>query len=539
MKASTKMFIITACLLGCYGCKEEAIQEYSILPEPQQMEYVSGTFKVKDGIRIAFPSELASEAALASQYLSADFGISAILKEGKKSGNITLLLDASVLPEHPEGYILDIKKKGIVIKAKATDGILYGIQTLRQLVRTENGKLLVQTGTIIDYPTFGWRAFMLDDSRYFHGKEAVYRLLDNMSRLKMNVFHWHLTDYEGWRIEIKKYPDLTKIGAYRDSTVREAWWRQVGVGGMHIDRKPHGGFYTQNDIKEIVAYAAARNITIVPEIEMPGHAYAAIASYPWLGTARKNEKPGFIWGQNDLFDVTDPKVITFFHDVLTEVMALFPGQVIHIGGDEVDYTNWKQSASVNKYMKENGIKSAADLQIDFTSRMSQWITSKNRRMMGWYEITGAKIHGWQKAEDNVTEKRLAPGTIVHYWEGSPNLAKKAIEDGYDVVNSHNQYTYMDFIYKILPLEKAYSFNPIPDGLTDAQKKKVLGIGCQLWSEFVPDEKSINYKVYPRIAAYAETGWISPDKKDYNRFLKALDYFLNVWKQQGIEYGPLN
>jgi hexosaminidase len=534
MKTSTKIIIATVYLLGCYCCREEAIQEYSILPEPQQIEYASGTFKVKDGISIAFPSELAGEAAFCRDAINRVPTVQPILKEGKKSGNITLLLDASVLPEHPEGYILDIKKKGIVIKANASAGILYGIQTLRQLigrhVETEHAPSL-QCGTITDYPTFGWRAFMLDEGRYFQGKGAVLRLLDNMSQLKMNVFHWHLTDSPGWRIEIKKYPELTNTGAFRDSSEIGTW------GSNKYDGKPHGGFYTQDEIKEVVAYAAARNITIVPEIEMPGHAQAAISSYPWLGTTGKKYKMPCKMGGFDILNVTDPKVIAFFHDVLTEVMALFPGKVIHIGGDEVSYKFWKDSPSISQYMKENGFKTPADLQIDFTNNMSQWLNSKNRHMMGWNEITGDKIHGWQNTNDNITEKRLAPGTIVQFWEGSPSLIKKAIEKGYDIVNSYNQFTYLD--YKGTSLKKAYSFNPVPDELTAEQQKKVLGLGCQMWTEWVPNEQNMNGKVDPRIAAYAETGWTSPDKKAYSHFLKSLDYFLNVWKQQGIEYGEVN
>jgi N-acetyl-beta-hexosaminidase len=269
---------------------------------------------------------------------------------------------------------------------------------------------------------------------------------------------------------------------------------------------------------------------------MPGHANAAIASYPWLGTERKNiQTPGNFPG-TDTYDVTDPKVVAFFQDVFTELMELFPGDVLHIGGDEVDYHHWKDSPAVRQYMKKNGIQSPADLQIDFTNQMSQWITSKNHRMMGWTEITGAKIHDWQKAEDNITEKHLAPGTIVHFWQGDPSLIQKTIEDGYDIVNSYHEFTYLDYTLETTSLEKAYSFTPVPESLTDEQKKKVLGIGCQMWTEFVPNEQVLNSKVYPRIAAYAETGWTAPEKKDYNRFLNALEYFLTSWKKQGIAYG---
>jgi N-acetyl-beta-hexosaminidase len=272
---------------------------------------------------------------------------------------------------------------------------------------------------------------------------------------------------------------------------------------------------------------------------MPGHSTAAIAAYPWLGSTGKKVKVSCDFACYDIFNVTDPKVMDFLHDVLTEVMDLFPGKVIHIGGDEVLYEFWKGSPSITQYMKKNGIKTHADLQINFTNQMSQWITSKNRRMMGWNEITGAKIHDWQKAEDNITQQHLALGTIVHFWQGTPSLIKKTIEDGYDIVNSYHKYTYLDYSYKSISLEKAYSFNPVPEGLTAEQQKKVLGLGCQMWTAWEPDEKAVNWEVYPRIAAYAEVGWTPQEKKDYDRFLKALDYFLAKWKKQGIEYGQVN
>ncbi|GHT50174.1 beta-N-acetylhexosaminidase [Bacteroidia bacterium] len=559
MKTVSK-YCVAACILsGFYACKEEIVQEYAVLPEPQQIEYANGSFKLKDKLTIAFPPELANEAAYCrdvachvsyvaqdiSQDISHDVAqhdvaqdvarhVSTVeLKEGKKSGDITLVLDASVLPEHPEGYVLDIKKRQITIKANAPAGILHGIQTLRQLF----GAASLQCGTITDYPQFPWRAFMLDESRYFQGKEAVFRLLDNMARLKMNVFHWHLTDRQGWRIEIKKYPELIKTGTLRDSTVGKGWGDTDYKDG-YFDLKPHGGFYMQDEIREVVAYAAARHITIVPEIEMPGHADAAIVAYPWLGTTGKQFKiPCNLANKIDIFNVTDPKVLDFFHDVLTEVMALFPGKVIHIGGDEVHYPFWTDSPSIRKYMKDNGFQTPADLQIDFTNKMSQWITSKNRRMMGWQDITGAKIYG-QSADDKDVEQKLALGTVVQAWRGDPALIKKTIEDGYDIVNSYHSYTYLDYNYRSIPLKKAYSFNPIPEGLTAEQQKRVLGLGCQMWTEFVPNEQKMNTQVYPRIAAYAETGWTAPDKKEYSRFLKSLDYFLTDWKKQGIEYGPV-
>ncbi|GHU62983.1 hypothetical protein FACS1894123_04900 [Bacteroidia bacterium] len=503
--------------MGFYAYGKEEIRPYSILPEPQQVEYTHGSFNLKDKLTIAFPSELAGEAAYCRDAARHVSTISPILKEGKKSGDITLLLDASVLPKHPEGYILDIRPKGIVIKANAPAGILHGIQTLRQLiearVETDNYPSL-QTGTITDYPTLGWRAFLLDESRHFLGKEVVLKVLDNMSRLKMNVFQWHLVDNQGWRIEIKKYPELTKTGASRDNS---------------SSKKSFASFYTQEEIREVVAYASARHITIVPEIEIPGHSAAAIASYPWLGSG-------------DALNLTNSAVEDFIKDILEEVIALFPGNVIHIGGDEVDYGYWKNTPSIVQYMQENNILSPADLQVGFTNRIAGWLAAKNRRIMGWNEVLGKVIPDYWRPmlpEDHITKQPLMPNVIVHCWEGNIDLIRETIQEGYDIVNSFHLMTYLDLLgNNYIPLEKAYSFQPVPEGLTAEQQKKVLGLGCQMWTEQVPDEQNMNKKVYPRIAAYAETGWTEPNKKDYNRFLKALNYFLTEWKKQGIEYGQI-
>jgi hexosaminidase len=523
------IILIAVCGLFFSACKNNAgnIQPYSILPEPQQIEYVKGSFKMKDNLTIAFPQELASEAELMRQFLATG-SVKSVLQEGKKKADIVLSIDKRVLPEQPEGYVLDIKPKKISIKANTPAGIFYGMQTLRQLIAYPIHTNALQTGVITDYPALGWRAFMLDEARNFKGKEVVFKLLDNLSQLKMNVFHWHLTDDQGWRIEIKKYPELTKTGAFRKSTLYCDRW-------VH-DNKPHGGFYTQEEIREVIAYAAARHITIVPEIEMPGHSAAAIASYPWLGsTGKKIEVPcGWGWdGIVEAFNVTDPKVMGFLKEVLEEVIALFPGKVIHIGGDEVHYKFWTDSPAITKYMSEKGFKTPAGLQIDFTNHISQWLTSKNRRMMGWNDITGSSLD--EKAEKPTAEVRLASNTIIHFFTGDTSIVRQAIHDGYHIVNSNYVYTYLDLRDdRFIPIEKAYSFRPVPEGLTPAQQKQVLGLGCQMWSECVPDEVTLNRKVYPRIAAYAECGWTNPGKKDYDRFLRALDYFKASWEKQGIK-----
>ncbi|GHT52633.1 hypothetical protein AGMMS49982_13390 [Bacteroidia bacterium] len=496
--------------------------QYSVLPAPQQVEYSNGSFKLKDKLTIAFPPELAGEAAYCRDVARHVSSVNPILQKGKKSGDITLVLDASVLPEHPEGYVLEIQRKRIIVKANAPAGILHGIQTLRQLLGTSSGQTVetwratsLQCGTITDYPTLGWRAFMLDESRHFFGKEVVLKLLDNMSRLKMNVFHWHIVDNHGWRIEIPKYPELTKTGAARD---------------FSVPKKSFASFYTQEEIRDIVAYASARHITIVPEIEFPGHSNAAIASYPWLGSG-------------DALNLTNPAVEDFLKDVLEDVIALFPGNVIHIGGDEVDFKYWKTTPSIVQSMQENNILSPADLQVSFTNKIADWLASKNRRIMGWSEVTGKVIPDYWRPmlpEDHILKQPLSPNVIVHSHCDNLATTQGNMQDGCDIVNSFSRMTYLDYSRdfheeRYITLQKAHSFQPVPEGLTAEQQKKVLGLSCQMWTEWVPNEQNMNKKVYPRIAAYAEVGWTSPDKKDYSRFLKALDYFLKDWEQQGIDY----
>lgn len=528
--------------------KEISINPYKVIPEPQEITYERGIFEIKNQISVAYPQELSNEVFLMKEWFVDDFDTRLELLKDKKKGTIILSLDPDTLKGLKEGYIINIQRKNIKIIANSSAGILYGIQTLRQILHKNNGSWIAQMGTIKDYPTLEWRSLMLDEARYFKGKDVVLRLLDNMAQLKFNVFHWHLTDDTGWRIEIKKYPKLTEIGAYRDSSEINGWYSNV------YDGKPHGGFYTQNEIKEIIEYAKVRHIMIIPEIEMPGHASAATSSYPWLGTTKGPSKEvhpdAYVykqWGKVlcsfgidlDVFNIADPRVIDFLKDVLEEVITLFPSPVVHIGGDEVPYRYWKASKEMQQYMKVHGFKTCSEFQIYFTNQMSEWLASKNHRMMGWNEIMGMKVHDNQSQDDfNNISQSLASGTIVQFWQGNPDMIKQTIEKGYDIVNSYSDYTYLDFDYQRIPLSKAYSFQPVPDGLTTEQQKKVLGFGCQMWCEWIPTETIMNRQVYPRIAAYAECGWTNPPKKDYNRFIYSLEYFLKKWEKQGIACGPL-
>lgn len=507
------LFIANICLFPL-----RAADNIRLIPQPVEIITKSGTLRIPKSVSVSFPQKLESEASLLKEYLQ-ELNINSKPCSDKTTAFITLQLSDFILGEHSDGYVLQISNQNISIKSSSETGLFYGIQTLRQLLKNSSNRKLPQL-TITDYPAFSWRGFMLDEARYFKGKEVVCRLLDQMTYLKMNIFHWHLTDDQGWRIEIKKYPKLTEIGSHRKTS-------EINHFGSNVfDGKPHGGFYTQKEIKEIIEYARKRHITIVPEIEMPGHASAAIAAYPWLGTnSTPIDVPGKFGVHYNVYNVADSKVVNALEDILSEVIELFPSQVIHIGGDEVKYNQWKESAVVQAYMQHHKLQTPAELQVHFTNSISNWLSSKGRRMMGWNEITGSKLHDYQSATDTeIQSEKLAKNAIVHCWKGDYSLVKEAIEKGYDIVNAYHEYTYLDYDYETIPLEKAYGFNPVPEGIIPEQRSHILGISCQMWGEFIPTIESMDRLLFPRIAAYAETGWSLEKNKNYQQFLEALNKY---------------
>jgi len=505
-----------------------------IVPYPQHMEWKEGTFVLSKSNSIVYANNCAPEANYLQQILLREYGVKSSLAKaaGKQKGQIHLSVDNNLSAGlGNEGYTLSVEQEKISITGASRTGVFYGIQSLRQLIESKGGQLTIPAAYVKDSPRFAWRAFMLDEARYFKGMETVKALLDEMALLKMNVFHWHLTDDQGWRIEIKKYPKLTEVGSIRKESQTGGW------NSKDYDGTQHAGFYTREQIQEIIQYAAERHITIVPEIEMPGHASAAIAAYPWLGTEKKQiEVPTKFGVHYNAYNVSDPQVIRFLHDVLDEVLALFPSKVIHIGGDEVKYDQWRNSPEVQAYMQKNGLASPADLQISFTNAISNYLQSKDRRMMGWNEIMGAKVHEYHHDSTQVKEK-LSPTAIIHFWKGDPKLVIQAAEKGYDIVNSYQAFTYVDYDYKRISLEKAYSFDPVPEALPAALHNKVLGLGCQMWGEWIPTVAKMNEMIFPRFAAYAEVGWTAGDKKDFKRFSENLSWFYERWKKKGIQFGP--
>ncbi len=452
------------------------------------------------------------------------------LIEGSRFFKNTITLKIATLPDtNDEAYHLTVNKEGIEITANTATGCFYGIQTLKQLVKEEDKQLVINEAEIVDVPNFAWRSYHLDESRYFFGKEFVKKQIDELVALKMNKFHWHLTDDAGWRIEIKKYPKLTEVGGFRNNTQ---------VGGYKSDElsgEPHGGFYTQEEIKEIIEYARLRHVQVIPEIEMPGHASAAIAAYPWLGIIGELTEVPYRFGKlEDSYNIADPKVVAFLKEVLDEVCALFPSEVIHIGGDEVLFGTWSKSKQMQAYMKENGLNGPADAQIKFTNDISNYLESKGKRMMGWNEILGKNVHNFENVEDyDGVETELSKKAIIHFWRGDIEMITEAARNGYQIVNSLHTHTYLDYKYKETPLKKMYHFALIPEGLEKQYEKNIIGVGVQMWNEWNPTYKEVEYKTFPRIAAIAEIAWSGAG--DYDDFLRRLKIYSENWEKRGVNF----
>lgn len=496
-----------------------------ITPIPEQVVYKEGVY--------LFPEELhvyAPQKSHTLQYIKVElekrFGIRVTQVKDQKLADC-VLLNANNNQES-ETYLLSIGKDKIEIQADSEKGIFYAFQSLLQLMNNSSTKpIQLAVQSIKDSPRFSWRSFMLDEARFFKGETEVLRLLDIMAELKMNVFHWHLTDDQGWRIEIKKYPLLTQIGSKRKDSQAGSFNSKTFIG------EPHEGFYTQEQIKRIVAYARERHIKVVPEIEMPGHATAAIASYPWLGSSDEKVEVSTRFGKlYSVFNVIDPRVQDFLKDVVTEVIQLFQCEVIHIGGDEVRFNQWEENPVIADYKQKKGFSSYMDIQIEFTNQMSRFIQERGCRMMGWNEILGTNLH----ADDNIAfsnpTQKIASNVVVHFWKGDLKEMKKAAESGYQLVNSLHSYTYLDYSDETTPLRTAYDFNPIPQGLPQEYEKNIIGMGAQMWGEFIPTVGQMNQRIYPRIAALAEVAW-SKNKDGYDNFLSRLPGMKKRWSEQGI------
>jgi hexosaminidase len=499
-----------------------AQDKISVIPFPNVLEEEKGEFQFCNSLTINLDKAFTSELNIISSTFSKTYGIKITTASNAK----LVFIQNKQLEK--EAYKLSVAPDRIVVEASTSTGCFWALQTIRQMMQqTVGGGYKIKSCRINDKPAFPWRGFMLDEARNFQGKELVKKMLDQMALLKMNVFHWHLTDDQGWRIEIKKYPLLTKIGAWRDSTY-------IGWGDSLVYQSTvNGGFYSQSDIKEIVAYATKRHITVIPEIDMPGHISSAVAAYPWLGAYNRKIKVPCTFGvKYDILDVSNPKVYQFIEDVLTEITALFPAKIIHIGGDEVRYDAWRSNNGITALMKTEGLKNYADVQTYFINRISKMIEAKGCRMMGWNEVMGKAVNDYQEGEN--TTQKLAQNTIIQFWKGDPALYNEALRRGYDLVNSHSHY-YLNSSYESASVEKVYNLSLVPEGIDANLTKHVLGVECAIWGEVTPRVSDVYYYVFPRIAAFAELGWTNTDKKNFNRFSRSLDKLTKIWDKEGIIY----
>ena len=511
----------------------------SILPQPASVQLREGMFTLRPSTRIVTDSGSEPTAAMLAKWLAPATGFTFIPKRAEDvDDSISLRLDSSLARLGDEGYTLEVTPQRAIIRAFKPAGVFYGAQSLRQLLPPAIFAATAQQGAtwtipavvIEDQPRFAWRGSMLDVCRHFSPKDFVLRYLDLLALHKINTFHWHLTDDQGWRIQIRKYPKLTEVGGWRKET-RLGHERKNPKG---FDKKPHGGFYTQAEIREVVEYARQRHITVVPEIEMPGHAQAAIAAYPELGVTGEQLDVWPRWGINANIFNPNEKTILFLQDVLTEVLELFPSKFIHVGGDEAIKDQWKASPQVQARIRELGLKDEHEMQSYFIRRMDSFLASRGRRLIGW---------------DEILEGGLAPGATVMSWRGVEG-GITAAKAGHDVVMSPTTHAYLDYaqsqdpgelpnIGGDLPLEKVYSFEPVPAALTAEEARHVLGAQANLWTEYIPSPGHVEYMIFPRLIAMAEVTWSPAEKKSYPDFLSRLRAHEERLKVLNVNFRPVD
>jgi len=527
-------YLLTISLLQVFiSCQAEVKRpEVQIIPQPSSLTNMEGTFSISSKTKVLINSESPEMHKVTSalcRQLESLYGIkNEIVFSGapeKKSLFIKLNTGLSI---SKEAYNLTVSPKGILLESPSANGLFYGIQSLLQLmppIRQKLSEVVVPAVEIKDTPRFAWRGLHLDVGRHFMPKEFVMKYLDYMAIHKFNTFHWHLTEDQGWRIEITKYPRLTEIGSVRKETL-------IGhYGSNSYDGTPAGGFYTQAEVKEIVAYAADRFITVVPEIEMPGHSLGALAAYPEFGCTGGPYEVATTWGVfDDVYCAGKEETYAFLQDVLTELIPLFPGEYIHIGGDECPKTRWQKCLLCKQKMKDEGLKSEHQLQSYFIQRMEKFLNANGKKIIGW---------------DEILEGGLAPNAAVMSWRGEAGGIAAAKEHHY-VVMTPGSYCYLDHyqadpkteplaIGGYLPLSKVYGYEPVPAALTDEEAKYVMGAQGNVWTEYMKTPEQVEYMVYPRAAALAEVVWSPKGQKDFDNFKKRLSRLSNLYDLLGMNY----
>lgn len=532
------LLLILAGIFSIYNSNGQTAS-YSVIPAPQMVNTAGqDSFHLKENTTIVYPKGdelLKRNAEFLSEYIGQTgkaLAIRTYTKERKANNTIILALDPTV--KNKEGYILTTTSKGIRISGQTANGVFYGIQTLRKAIpaTAQKGEISLPAGEIKDEPRFSYRGMHLDVCRHFYPVEFVKRYIDLLALHNMNTFHWHLTEDQGWRIEIKKYPKLTEIGSIRNKTV-------IGKAGSgKYDNTPYGGFYTQEQAKEIVKYAQERFITIIPEIDLPGHMLAALAAYPELGCTGGPYEVCPDWGIfDDVLCIGNDKTLPFLEDVLAEIIEIFPSKYIHIGGDEAPRTRWKECTKCQARIKNEGLKADKDhtaedrLQTFCMTRIEKFLNGKGRQIIGWEEILKGDV---------------APNATVMSWRGIQS-GIKAAQMGHDVIMVPKDHCYFDYyqakdtkqeplaIGGFVPVENVYNLNPVPAELTPEQQKHILGAQANLWSEYIPTTQQVEYMVLPRMAALSEALWTQPQSKDYESFLQRLPWLVKLYQRDGVNY----
>ncbi len=534
-----KQLIVLLMFMGIMGAKAQMKADFKVVPLPNRIvENTKGSqaFPLGNVCTIVCPADqpqMVRNAHFLAEYLKqqTELTIPVNAKLHKGDRYIKLALNKKITAH--EGYRIKVEPTLITIEGNTPQGVFYGIQTLRKaLPIADAGQIEIPLVTIDDAPRFKYRGMHLDVGRHFFSIDFVKRYIDILALHNVNTFHWHLTEDQGWRMEIKKYPRLTEIGAWRKGTV-------IGRNTGIYDHRRHGGFYTQEECREIVKYAQERYITVIPEIDMPGHMIAALAAYPELGCTGGPYEVERMWGVfDDILCAGKEETFKFATDVLDEVMQVFPSEYIHIGGDEAPRTRWKACPKCQKRIADEGLRadgkhSAEDyLQSYFTKRIEQYVNSKGRKIIGW---------------DEILEGEIAPSATIQSWREVKD-GLRAAEQGHDVFFSPNSTLYFDFyqypetnwskpllIGGCSTLEHVYAFEPCPENISEAAKNHIIGVQGNLWTEYIKDEELAEYQVLPRMGAAMETGWTQPEKKNYSDFKNRQHRLFDIYRLYGWKY----
>ncbi len=541
MRQLNHMLLAGVLALACSSCQKSVEANYQVVPLPQEVSPArEGSFHLSKNTTIAYPEGndlLKRNAEFLAQYAGQVINGTPKTKAiapGEEAGKKSIVLSLDPGIENKEGYVLSVTPETVSIKGQTENGVFYGIQTLRKSMppaETKAGSILLPAVTIKDAPRFAYRGMHLDVGRHFFPVEFIKRYIDLLALHNMNTFHWHLTEDQGWRIEIKKYPKLTEIGSIRNRTV-------IGRNTQEYDNTPYGGFYTQEEAREIVKYARERYITVIPEVDLPGHMLAALAAYPEMGCTGGPYEVCPRWGVfEDVLCIGNEQSMQFLEDVMAEIIEIFPSKLIHIGGDEAPRTRWQKCPKCQARIKAEGLKADKEhtaedrLQSYCMARIEKFLNSKGRQIIGW---------------DEILEGDVAPNATVMSWRGSAG-GIKAAQMGHDVIMTPNNFCYFDYyqtddtaneplgIGGYVPLEKVYSLEPTAS-LTEEQARHILGAQANLWTEYIATTEHVEYMVLPRMAALAEVQWMQPEKKNYEDFVgRRLPQLVKFYDAEGLNY----